>query len=71
MANDDSWYKNTRGDITGLWPGSTQHCIEAMRSPVWNHFDYTYAEKNQLAWLGNGWSDNQMRERHLAWYIYP
>jgi len=42
-----------------------------MRSPVWNHFDYTYAEKNQLAWLGNGWSDNQMRERHLAWYIYP
>jgi hypothetical protein len=40
-----SWYKNKgTGEIVGLWPGSTLHCIEAMRSPRWEDFDYTYID---------------------------
>ncbi|KAF2708487.1 hypothetical protein K504DRAFT_477829 [Pleomassaria siparia CBS 279.74] len=115
-----SWYKNkgeglegSGGKITGLWPGSTQHCVEAMRSPRWEDFEYTYVGEeeeedndeavdvdeveeipemnrhkkrnvngegkkrkkkrrvNRMAWLGNGWSVNQLEERHLAWYLYP
>lgn len=72
-----SWYKNRAGEVTGLWPGSTQHCIEVLRSPRWEDFEYEYVgeregkRRNRLAWLGNGWTDNQMRERHLAWYLYP
>jgi hypothetical protein len=108
-----SWYKNKGGFVTGLWPGSTQHCIEAMRSPRWEDYVYTYVgeeedsspdgeasdgiaqvslgvqernakrkrvngdEKrqkkriNRLAWLGNGWSVNQIEDRDLAWYLYP
>jgi hypothetical protein len=38
-----SWYKNRgTGAIVGLWPGSTLHCVEAMRSPRWEDFDYVY-----------------------------
>jgi len=69
-----SWYKNGSGQVTGLWPGSTQHCIEVLRSPRWEDFEYEYVggvKANRLAWLGNGWTDNQMRDRHLAWYLYP
>lgn len=92
----NSWYKNKKtGEVVGLWPGSTQHQIECMRSPRWEDFDYTYHEYdvkdasldgniattvngngqkrriNQLAFLGNGWSINQLEERDLAWYLYP
>jgi hypothetical protein len=83
-----SWYKNKgTGEVVGLWPGSTLHCIEAMRSPRWEDYDYTYIDElearedvdglgtkrkaNRMAWLGNGWSVNQLEERDLAWYLYP
>ncbi|KAF2281439.1 FAD/NAD(P)-binding domain-containing protein [Westerdykella ornata] len=92
-----SWYKNKERKVTGLWPGSTLHCIEAMRAVRWEDFvwrplgeawDEDDMEKerdgtqngevkpkkkrtNRLAWLGNGWSVNQLEEKHLAWYIYP
>lgn len=76
-----SWYKNKgTGAVVGLWPGSTLHCIEAMRSPRWEDYEYVYVwegegegggKANQLAWLGNGWSVNQTEERDLAWYLYP
>ncbi|KAF1941982.1 FAD/NAD(P)-binding domain-containing protein [Clathrospora elynae] len=83
-----SWYKNKgTGEVVGLWPGSTLHCVEAMRSPRWEDFEYVYlndlegvegdglhgvgSKSNRLAWLGNGWSVNQLEVRDLAWYLYP
>ncbi|KAL6711303.1 hypothetical protein ACN47E_005834 [Coniothyrium glycines] len=88
-----SWYKNKgTGRVVGLWPGSTLHCVEALRSPRWEDFEYVYVGElegdseeqggrngagarrkraNQLSWLGNGWSVNQLEERDLAWYLYP
>ncbi|KAF2090198.1 FAD/NAD(P)-binding domain-containing protein [Saccharata proteae CBS 121410] len=71
-----SWYRNGVGSVTGLWPGSTLHCVEAMRSPRWEDWEYVYLgeeegeEVNRLAWLGNGWSLNQLEGRDLAWYLY-
>lgn len=78
MDDCKSWYR--KGDkVTGLWPGSTLHCIEALRSPRWEDYEYEYREDdaargvkaNRMAWLGNGWSVNQIEERDLAWYLYP
>lgn len=41
-----SWYKNKgTGAVVGLWPGSTLHCVEAMRSPRWEDFDYVYLDE--------------------------
>ncbi|KAI4626824.1 hypothetical protein J4E83_003977 [Alternaria metachromatica] len=41
-----SWYKNKgTGEVVGLWPGSTLHCVETMRSPRWEDFDYIYLDE--------------------------
>lgn len=83
-----SWYKNEDKKITGLWPGSNLHMVEALRSFRGEDWEYVYVEElegetngevngqgrkgvNRLAWLGNGWSVNQLEERDLAWYLYP
>jgi len=70
--------------VTGLWPGSCIHCIEALRSPRWEDYTYTYVPEpesedkgqvNQMAWLGNGWGMNQLaaepREVDLGFYLTP
>ncbi|KAI9665674.1 MAG: hypothetical protein M1821_003608 [Bathelium mastoideum] len=101
-----SWYKTrieeenggggkkaVRDVITGLWPGSTLHCMEALRSPRWEDYDYEYLPEpednvtqgvdsrpagtgdkrrvNAMGWLGNGWSQNQVEQKHTAWYLEP
>ncbi|KAK5175696.1 uncharacterized protein LTR77_000835 [Saxophila tyrrhenica] len=81
-----SWYKKngrgvSAGIVTGLWPGSTLHCIEALRSPRWEDYEYAYraepngAPVNQMAWLGNGWGAKQTVEKPdmeaLSFYITP
>lgn len=43
MDRCSSWYRSVRsGRVTGLWPGSTMHAIEALRSPRWEDYDYVY-----------------------------
>ncbi|KAL9080957.1 MAG: hypothetical protein Q9159_007463, partial [Coniocarpon cinnabarinum] len=74
-----SWYKNKQGRVSGLWPGATLHCIESLRSPRWEDYEYDYGgddadptvRENRLAWLGNGWSINMLEDHDLAWYLYP
>lgn len=80
-----SWYKKdgsgrSGSKVTGLWPGSTLHCIEALRSPRWEDFEYEYkpqshgGEVNQMAWLGNGWGLRQLDnpgKLELSFYITP
>lgn len=81
----DRYKKNGKGIsgsiVTGLWPGSTLHCIEALRSPRWEDYVYSYQPEpsgspvNQMAWLGNGWGVKQLTDKPdqdaLAFYITP
>ncbi|KAK8251665.1 FAD/NAD(P)-binding domain-containing protein [Phyllosticta capitalensis] len=67
-----SWYKNgtTNGRVTGLWPGSTLHFLEAVREPRWEDWEVSY-EGNPLSWLGNGYSQCETTPgADLAWYLY-
>lgn len=77
-----SWYrgKGGRGDrIVGLWPGSTLHAVEALSSPRWEDFDYTYhgdddgefANRNRLWWLGDGWSSIQRDGGDMCYHLEP
>ncbi|KAH7392708.1 hypothetical protein BKA66DRAFT_412029 [Pyrenochaeta sp. MPI-SDFR-AT-0127] len=65
-----SWYKNKgTGEVVGLWPGSTVHCIEAMRSPRWEDYDYTYIDELEGVegdGLNSGKSTRK-RANRLAW----
>lgn len=74
MEDCRSWYrKNDR--IIGIWPGSTCHAVETMRSPRWEDFNYTYSddssEYNRFGWLGNGITDIEQTGGDISWYIEP
>jgi hypothetical protein len=77
LDNCKTWYrKNNR--VVGLWPGSTLHALETLRSPRWEDYEYVYADGddggeslNRLAWLGNGWTDIQLKGGDLSYYIEP
>ncbi|KAF1962747.1 hypothetical protein CC80DRAFT_512091 [Byssothecium circinans] len=66
--NCRSWYKNAAkgseaqetSEITGLWPGSCLHCIEAMRSPRWEDFEYVYVD--ELPGMGESVEDSGVEE---------
>ncbi|EXJ67884.1 uncharacterized protein A1O5_09231 [Cladophialophora psammophila CBS 110553] len=71
MDDCKSWYRSDQGTgnrVIGLWPGSTLHAIEALRSPRWEDYEYVYDGDregklvNRLNWLGNGWSILQTDE---------
>lgn len=73
MDDCKSWYKlRGRGNwVSGLWPGSTLHALEALRSPRWEDFNFERAgaaQGNALRWLGNGWSTTQT-EGDPSWYL--
>ncbi|KAJ9144222.1 FAD/NAD(P)-binding domain-containing protein [Pleurostoma richardsiae] len=71
-----SWYRGGRrsGRIVALWPGSTPHCLEALRAPRWEDYDYepvpneAGSTSNALRWMGNGWSQTQV-DGDPSWYL--
>lgn len=74
-----SWYKSDGGNgdwVAGIWPGSTLHALEALRSPRWEDWVYESVEDkeggtgNVLRWLGNGWSETE-KTGDPSWYINP
>ncbi|CRK16657.1 hypothetical protein BN1708_002913 [Verticillium longisporum] len=69
-----SWYRSyDKGDrIVGLWPGSSLHCLEALRAPRWEDFVFENVEPkgNLLRWLGSGISLT-LSDGDPAWYIDP
>jgi hypothetical protein len=80
LENCRSWYRSNGGKgnrITGLWPGSALHAMETFRSPRWEDYDYEYEgesggmEQNRLRFLGHGWSDSQLNNGDLAYYLRP
>lgn len=67
-----SWYKagSAQGKILALWPGSTLHYLEAMRSPRWEDWKFKYQPgKNRFAYLGNGHSSAERLGGDLSYYI--
>lgn len=72
-----SWYRTQGGTgdwICGLWPGSTVHALETLRSPRWEDFDYTSVDgdkANFMRWLGNGRSETQEPGGDPSYYINP
>jgi len=66
-----SWYKagSAAGKILALWPGSTLHYLEALRTPRYEDWNFTYQTgKSRFAYLGNGHSVAE-KSRNLSYYI--
>jgi hypothetical protein len=67
-----SWYRanRTHDRIVGLWPGSSLHCLETLRSPRWEDFVFESADPsgNLLRWLGNG-NTLTLTEGDAGWFL--
>ncbi|KAM3078294.1 hypothetical protein ACMFMF_004697 [Clarireedia jacksonii] len=68
-----SWYKagSKSGRIVALWPGSTLHYLETIKTPRYEDWEWEYQrDTNPWAFLGNGHSTAEKRPGgDLAWYI--
>jgi len=67
-----SWYKagSADGKILALWPGSTLHYLEAVKSPRWEDWSFKYQPgSNRFAYLGNGHSSAESSGGDLSYYI--
>ncbi|KAJ9621048.1 hypothetical protein H2204_012029 [Knufia peltigerae] len=52
-----SWYKNAdTGKVFAIWPGSSLHYMQTIRSPRYEDYHITYHAKNQWAHLGLGFT---------------
>ncbi|ETS86196.1 hypothetical protein PFICI_00024 [Pestalotiopsis fici W106-1] len=79
----ESWYKSKGANgqqITGLWPGSTLHALEALRAPRWEDYNWENVPGvgNNMRWLGNGWSVTHLKCNDQgdyggdpSWYLEP
>ncbi|KAI0087271.1 flavin-binding monooxygenase [Irpex rosettiformis] len=71
-----TWYKVGKADgrIVSLWPGSSLHCMRALRYPRWEDFNYERLDKtkNRLFWLGDGMTYSEKTfTGDRTWYIKP
>ncbi|PGG95902.1 hypothetical protein AJ79_09812 [Helicocarpus griseus UAMH5409] len=68
-----SWYKagSKTGKVVALWPGSTLHYLETIKTPRYEEWEWEYQRGcNRWAFLGNGHSTAEKRPGgDVAWYI--
>ena len=68
-----SWYKNNEtGRVNAVWPGSSLHYMEAIKTPRYEDFEITYlgpAEKNRWAFLGLGTTRELVLKGDVSPYI--
>ncbi|PPR07982.1 hypothetical protein CVT24_002694 [Panaeolus cyanescens] len=53
-----SWYKNSDGVVTALWPGSSLHYLEVLRDPRYEDWDFK-SNGNRFNFVGNGYSQTE------------
>ncbi|KAK4942831.1 hypothetical protein LTR66_014662 [Elasticomyces elasticus] len=66
-----SWYKNgtTDGRISALYPGSILHFKDLIESIRGEDFDITYHSKNQWSFLGDGFTQLEVDDGDLGYYL--
>lgn len=74
LSQCKSWFKrnNEEGRIVGLWPGSSVHAQEALRSPRFEDFLFVQrpeTRQNIMTWLGNGLTVAQANDEKTTEYL--
>lgn len=66
-----SWYKNgnRNGPVTAQYPGSRLHWCELLRQPRYEDFRITYRSHNRFQFLGNGYTQDDVDQTNLTWYL--
>ncbi|OAL43426.1 FAD/NAD(P)-binding domain-containing protein [Pyrenochaeta sp. DS3sAY3a] len=66
-----SWYKNGRivGPVCAQYPGSRLHWHEFLRKVRYEDFEIEYCYGNRFAYLGNGYTREDIEGHNLTWYF--
>jgi len=68
-----SWYKNNEtGRVNAIWPGSSLHYIEAIRTPRYEDFEITHlgpAKQNPWAFMGMGFVRDLIEQNDVSPYL--
>lgn len=66
-----SWFKNgtVNGRISALYPGSILHFKDILQDIRGEDFDITYRSKNRWKFLGNGFTQREMEDGDLGYYL--
>jgi hypothetical protein len=66
-----SWFKNgpVDGPVVAIWPGSRLTWFEALREPRFEDFEYTYETANRFQYFGNGFTQRELENQDLTWYL--
>ncbi|KAK6379129.1 hypothetical protein LTS17_006833 [Exophiala oligosperma] len=69
-----SWFKrnNEEGRIVGLWPGSSVHAQEVLKTPRFEDFEFVHmpeTRSNIMNWLGNGLTTAQESDEKATAYL--
>jgi hypothetical protein len=65
-----SWFK--AGDVNGtptIYPGSRVSFLRLLRDPRFEDFDIAYDESNMFAFLGNGFSLEEVDNSEMTYYL--
>ncbi|ETI26084.1 hypothetical protein G647_02861 [Cladophialophora carrionii CBS 160.54] len=66
-----SWFKNSHGRVTAVWPGSGLHYREFLEADRWEDFEWRY-DGNRFAYWGFGFSQREGGESpDLSYWIKP
>jgi cation diffusion facilitator CzcD-associated flavoprotein CzcO len=76
-----SWYKTYLpgtpvadrrvGKVTTLWPGSSLHCLKALKRVRWEDYEVQPYDGNEFGWFGNGWTVAEREEEIDAENLTP
>ncbi|KAI0293370.1 FAD/NAD-binding domain-containing protein [Multifurca ochricompacta] len=68
----NSWFKDSEGRVSVLWPGTGLHAFHTLANPRWEDFKYKPLDqgKGRFYWLGDGQTYNQKtRSGNRVWYL--
>ena len=58
-----SWYKQgtVDGPVVAIYGGTTFHFMEMLKNPRWEDYNIRRMHKNRFAYLGNGFTANELK----------
>ncbi|PVH71109.1 FAD/NAD(P)-binding domain-containing protein [Cadophora sp. DSE1049] len=65
-----SWYKdNASNKVTAVWPGSSIHFMDVVKTPRWEDYEIEYMNQNPFMFMGNGISAREHNKEDLTYYL--
>ncbi|KAF4825972.1 FAD-binding monooxygenase moxY [Colletotrichum tropicale] len=68
-----SWYNQGKpdGKVIAHYPGSLVHWRLMTNQPRWEDYNIKYRSRNRFEFMGNGFTDIEVDNKDVSWYLNP